>query len=108
MYTGLEIAKALGCTPESTTVSFSFRWKGLNDRKLSNWANPNYDVFGEQNSVQDSVTASADIPLDASNELIYNSLHKIVNKVFNLFSGFEVGPEAIRILTDKLRNRTLL
>src|SRR6266700_4075843 len=42
---GLQFVKGLGCEPETTLLSFAFRWTKLTGRQLESWAEPGRTLF---------------------------------------------------------------
>lgn len=104
---GLAFARVMGCDPESTTLSFAFRWKGLRNRRLSSWASPTRDIAGYKNDHQDEVTSWVDVPLEAPLSALSEYVAQVVQPLFRAFEGFEIGTGVIEDLSRRVIERKL-
>jgi len=104
---GISIAKAMGCKPEETTLTFKFAWNGLNGRELSSWANRGRFVSIDRKAYQDEVQITIDIPLDIPSSRISEFVKKVIDPLFELFDGFEISQSVVDDLTNRLLERRL-
>jgi hypothetical protein len=105
--TVIEFAKAMGYDQENTSILFGLKWTNLKGRELSAWANPRRYIekgwFAKQNEFYHEFA----IGLNTSNAIISQNLYSTINKLFNLFGGFEISYEAVDEWFNKLINRKL-
>lgn len=104
---GLAYAKAMGCDPETTTLSFGFRWNRLQNRDLSSWANPSRYLSGGRVAYQNEVLAYAEIPLNTPLSRIGEYSKQVIDPLFEVFDGFEISQDVIDDLAQRLINRRL-
>jgi len=102
----IEFAKSLGAA-ESSNVDFSFRWKGLQGRALSSWANPNRMLSWSPVAHQDILTTSINIPVDTAISAYSGYIHQIITPLFQVFSGFEIDESVTEDLVRRLVERRL-
>ncbi len=103
----LMFAKALGCNPETTQIKFGFKWTHLANRQLASWANPERYLSGGRSARQNEFYTETIIALNASNAAICGHLYDVINQLFNLFDGFEIGYQVVEDLFNRLINRRL-
>lgn len=104
---GRAFALALGCEPEKTALEFSFRWRGLEGRQLSSWANPERFIFPSAPAVQGEFISRASVPLDAPMTAIPEYTRQVVEGLFAVFGGYSISAEAIDDLVNRLLERRL-
>lgn len=97
----------MGYDLEHTVVKFGFKWTKLQNRKLCSWANPMGYISGGKVSHQDEFYTEIEIFLNASKTSICRNLYEIINRLFNLFDGFEIEYSVVEGLFNRLINRRL-
>lgn len=102
---GLAFAKALGCSSENCVLQFVFRWRGLQDRVTSTWANPKFRVFGHGPAHQDTVTVYQTVPIDTPNSAIAGLLAPTIAPLYQIFDGMNLNPSSVEVLVDDLLQR---
>ena len=103
----LSFAKAMGYDLEHTVVKFGFKWTKLQNRKLCSWVNPMGYISGGKVSHQDEFYTEIEIFLNASKTSICRNLYEIINRLFNLFNGFEIEYSVVEGLFNRLIDRRL-
>ena len=95
----IAFAKALGWTPDQTTLGFAFRWHNLKGRQLSAWANPFYDIMeggtAHDDQIESCVQFSLETPLSALPQFVDAATKR-------LFAAFEGATVPRRTLEDFL------
>ena len=102
----IEFAKSLGAS-ETSNVSFSFRWKGLQGRSLSSWANPNRMLSWSPVAHQDTLTTNITVPVDTAISAYSGYIHQVITPLFQVFSGFEINESVTEELVRRLVERRL-
>jgi hypothetical protein len=102
---GLAFAKAMGCNPETTQLAFSFKWSKLMGRKLCSWAHPGRYISQHGLAFQDEVLSFVYVPLETPDSAIAPYVSKVVNELFQIFEGFNLGMGIIEELVQKLIER---
>ena len=105
--TVIEFAKAMGYDQENTSILFGLKWTNLKGRELSAWANPRRYIIEKWSAEQNEFYHEFEIDLNTSNATISQNLYSTINKLFNLFGGFEISYEEVDKLFNKLINRKL-
>ena len=105
--TVIEFAKAMGYDQENTSILFGLKWTNLKGRELSAWANPRRYIEKGWVAKQNEFYHEFAIDLNTSNATISQNLYSTINKLFNLFGGFEISYEAVDEWFNKLINRKL-
>lgn len=103
----LEFAKAMGCDPETTSVSFAFRWSKLQGRELQSWAQPDRYISPTRQAYQDQHTSHVVVPLNAPASALGDYVRQAVNPLYAIFDGFSLGVEAVDDMTRRLVERNL-
>jgi len=103
----MTFARAMGLTPEETTLYFAFRWSRLRDRELSAWANPERFIFPGYVCRQPEVTSGVAVPLETPTSAIARFVRDVTAELFAAFNGFAPGPGVVEDLTAQLLNRGL-
>lgn len=104
---GLEFARALGCEPDKTSLSYTFVWDRLSGRTLSSWANPNRYLWENRKAYQDQVEIEVVVPLNTPNSRISEYTKTVIDDLFEVFEGFAIAPKVIEDLTSQLLSRNL-
>lgn len=104
---GVAFAKAMGCDPTSTLLSFAFRWTRLRGRELGSWAQPGRYVSPGRHAYQDEVMTLVNVPLEAPLSTLPEYVNQAVQPLFEVFDGFNLGREVIEDLTRRLIERRL-
>jgi hypothetical protein len=104
---GLAFGKAMGCKPESTILSFAFRWRRLKGRQLTSWANPGRYISPTRSAYQDEVLSFVDVPLETPLSALGEFVHKATQPVFEVFDGFSLSKDVTEDLTRRLVERRL-
>jgi hypothetical protein len=103
----LEFAKAMGCSPETTRLSFIFKWTKIKGRELSSWANIDRVIFPGKIAYQDEVTSQVSIPLETPSSAVAEYVHSITAPLFAVFNGMEFVFSVTEDLTKRLIERRL-
>lgn len=90
-----------------TTLSYAFRWSGLEGRELSSWANPGRFVPPEYVCRQHEARSLIAVPLSTPASAIAPFVREATADLFAAFGGYAVGGEAIENLTERLLTRNL-
>jgi hypothetical protein len=104
---GMAFAGALGCDPGTTVLEFAFRWKGLQGRTLSSWANPSRYLSAGHISAQDIVLCRTTVPLISAPEAIAGYTYSAVSSLFEVFGGFTPAKSVVEDLVARLLERRL-
>lgn len=100
----MAFARAMGFSPEKTTVVYAFRWSGLRGRRLSSWTHPTRSVFVRQESRQNvEEPPPLAVPLDTPTSALGPFVREATSGMFSAFGGFEPG----RGVTEELANEML-
>jgi Putative DNA-binding domain len=102
---GLSILKSIGAS-HNGTAHFRFDWTGLNNRKLSSWANPER-YFSSRTSQHDSASASISMPISSDQNQVPAFVKLATKALFATFQGFEISDSVIGDLVTKLVTRRL-
>jgi hypothetical protein len=96
MIAGLAIAKALGCSEDSTELGFAFRWTGLAGRVLDSWAS---GVGARQTiqrkSLDPDATAIVSLPLSTAASAVTPFVDAATRLLFAKFNGLAMPIQAI-------------
>jgi hypothetical protein len=103
---GLIFAKALGCDPDKTSLSFVFAWHRLKGRALSSWSSPNRRWFPSAKADRDSATSYIEVPLDLPPSRLGSETKLALEPLFDVFDE-EIGQDVADDLTTRLTTRTL-
>lgn len=102
----MEYARALGCPEETTTISFAFRWTGLDNRRLISWADPRRTLHSPHRSHEDSVTSTATIQIDTPRTSLFETVHALVSKLYRVFGGAKIDKGTVEeIMREMLQHR---
>lgn len=104
---GLAFGKAMGCKPDTTILSFAFRWSRLKGRQLVSWANPERYISPSRAAYQDEVLSFVDVPLETPLSAVSEFVHRATQPVFEVFDGFSLSKEVTEDLTRRLVERRL-
>ena len=107
MGVGMAFARALGWSPDGTTLGFAFRWHKLKGRRLTAWANP-YSTINEggiahDDMIETCVQFSLDTPLSALAQFV----DEATRRLFAAFDGATIPRPAIEDLIRRLFERRL-
>ena len=104
----LAFARAMGLTPEETTLRYLFSWTGLRERRLSVWTDPKrFGPLGTGSVCHEHEVESPmiSVPLDAPNSAIASFVRTATADLFAAFEGFEPGPGVTESLAEQLLGR---
>jgi len=103
--TGLAFTQALS-EDEGATLSFIFKWTGLENRFLTSWFHPDHDIDNKSKASVDECIYEANIPINASKTSITNYTFTIASRLFLTFGGYDkISLETIReIVNNYLMN----
>jgi hypothetical protein len=104
---GIAFAKAMGCDAEKTLLAFAFRWKKLQGRKLTSWAQPGRYISPGRSAYQDEVLALVNVPLDTPLSALSNFVNQAIQPLFEVFDGFVLSPDIVEDFTRRLIERRL-
>ncbi len=102
---GLEFAKAMGCEPEKTQLSFAFKWSKLRGRELSSWAWPGRYISPNRSAYQDEVMAISHIQLETPVSAISQFVYNIIKELLMVFDGFDPGFPLVDDFVQRLLER---
>jgi hypothetical protein len=102
---GLSFAKALG-RGEETTLSFAFRWKNLESRKLESWSDSRY-ISPHGTAMGNSAEGYIEIPADTPPDAIANYAQAATRDLFELWDGWQYPLRATEQQLERLLKRTL-
>jgi hypothetical protein len=103
---GLAFAKAMGCKPEETLLSYLFVWHNLRGRTLSNWANPQRSLYGHQPADRDQAHAYIEVPLDMPLSRLGSITKEVIDPLFDAFDQ-EISQAVFDDLTTQLVTRNV-
>lgn len=104
---GIVYAKAMGCNSENTLLAYAFRWKRLQGRELSYWAQPGRYISPERRAYQDEVEVSIIVPLETPLSALHTFVNQVVQPLYNVFDGFSLGENVVEELTQGLIERRM-
>lgn len=102
---GKALASILGDPPDELTLFFGFRWRGIKDRLLIGWANPEFDAGTNAPSRQDSVTVFAELSATANEQEIVEKTREVTGHLTTAFGGYELGAGFFQAQVSKLLKR---
>lgn len=101
----LSFARAMGCSEQTTSVAFAFRWTCLKGRHLTSWADPNRAFPSRGVSQQNEITTNVVIPLEVAASGLSPFVEAVVSPVFNLFGGMKFHSRVIDGIVEKTLQR---
>jgi hypothetical protein len=104
---GLTFARALGWEPETTLLSFGFRWTRLAGRDLDSWSNPMVAISSFGKAHDDGVDTHVEVPLETPVNAIAPYVEQAIRELFVLFGGYVMPSVAIEHWVQKLIGRNL-
>jgi hypothetical protein len=90
---GIAIAKSLGWQPPAN-LAFAFSWTKLKGRQLSPWADP-FSTLGGGVANDDVIETFVTLGLDTSPTALAPYVQRATERLFALFDGARVPPQAI-------------
>jgi hypothetical protein len=102
----LTFAKAMGAN-EDASLKVVFRWRGLQGRRLSSWANPMRFMPMEREARQDEVVSLVDIPVETAPGALAGYVKKATDPLFEIFDGFSLNQNVVEDLVQRLIERRL-
>jgi hypothetical protein len=103
----LAYARAVGTSGAGAAVLLGFRWTGLQGRELSSWAQPLRDISPGRHAYRDEVFSSVVVSLETPTSAIHQFVHAATESLFEAFDGFQLPPEVVEDLTNRLFQRRL-
>lgn len=104
---GMAFAKAMGCKPETTLLSFAFRWTKLKGRELSSWVQRDRFISRGRHAYQDEVVSFTDVPLETPLSALNEFVSEVVQPLFEVFDGLALSNNVIDELTRRVVERRL-
>jgi hypothetical protein len=94
--TGLSFARSLGCDEPKTSLTFGFRWTGLQGRHLTSWADRRRILrpYGGVSN-QDQIVRPVTVPLETPPAGIAPHVENVLRSLFTLFGGWEFDSRVI-------------
>jgi hypothetical protein len=92
---GLALTRGLGWPPETTTLAFGFRWKGLSGRELASWATSLSYISPGRTAYDDSAQSYVEVPLDTAPSAIAPYVEKVLRDLFIIFDGFTMPSQSV-------------
>lgn len=80
---------------ERKCIEFSFRWKGLSNRKLASWLRRERYFNANHEAYQDDITVSFCIERAKKLSVLYSQIYCKLLPVYRLFNEFEPGSKRI-------------
>jgi hypothetical protein len=112
----IRVAEAIGVAliygkaldaPDGSLVSISFRWRGLHNRELSAWAQPNRILRPGRHAYRDEVVSTALVPIGTPVSALHTFVRAVTEPLFEVFDAFQVSNQVAEEMTDGLFNRRL-
>jgi hypothetical protein len=95
----------MGYPAESTTLDFVFRWRGLQNRQLTNYDFKRYISPGRF-SGDDEIVSHISVPLDISLSSVPSIIPDAIERLFLAFSGVKFSTQVIEeIAAEGLKSR---
>lgn len=91
----------------SLTFPLNIEWKGLQNRVLASWVNPERRLHEEYRTNTDIVSVNTRVPVTTSQDQIIKLTQDIVGKLFLKFDGWECPLKVTEDLVGKLLSRRL-
>ncbi len=88
-------ARIMGCDESDSTITFAFRWRGMEGRHLTSWANPQRWFHAPEPSQEDEITSSVSIPLEVPQSGLASFADCATKELFALFGGWRFQPQVI-------------
>lgn len=101
----LAILKSIGASKEGTAY-FRFDWIGLQNRKLSSWANPERYISSRKSNYGNA-SSEISIPVSLDPNQISPFIKFATKPLFATFEGFEISDSVVEDLVTKLISRGL-
>ena len=109
IYIAVQFAKYL-CTDDQESnenILFQFKWTGLNNRVISNWADRMRLLYGDYTCHTDSVEKTLEIPVTCSKDQVSVYSKIVLDELFLHFDGWTCSPKAMDELAGTLLYRKL-
>ena len=105
---GLSMAGRLGWV-EGDSAGYGFRWTGLNDRKLSSWANSfrSFGSHGSGHSHSSTTDSFISVPVDTPHSALAPYVSTAVAPLFALFDGYSPSQELVETCVRKMIERKM-
>jgi hypothetical protein len=100
MIGALDIASQLKQPNEIINLSFQFRWVGLENRRLTAWANRNRAIlaaFGGGSAIQNECETRIDVPDDVSMPALPSFILEAIRPLFQLFEGRRIDLGSVEV-----------
>lgn len=101
-----QILLGLGA-PDQGKAHFLFNFNRLAGRELTYWAQPGRYISPGRVATQDDVTIPYTLSLNAGHPVIVEATHRVVNELFLLFDGFQIGRSVTEDMVTRLLQRRL-
>lgn len=98
-------AKAMGCDPEQTKLTYCFRWTKLKGRLLCSWRNPGRYISPGRTAYTDEVVSEIKVQLDTPNSALAEYVDLVTKPLFEAFDGFNAGFGNVEEITRKVIER---
>jgi hypothetical protein len=105
--TVLEFARGLGAKDDAHLV-FTFRWRGLQGRQLTSWANSRFPFFGLINKAtirQDQVITHGELQVDAAENRVVTLTHELLQPLYAAFDGNSLDLATVQAEVSDLMKR---
>jgi hypothetical protein len=102
---GLAFARAMGCTPDKTTLAFAFHWNTLKGRQLNTWTDPMRLIIGHHTAVDDLATTCVELSLETPPSAIAPYVEQATQDLFLKFDGYSMVRGVIEDLVSRLIQR---
>jgi hypothetical protein len=101
----LLFAKEFCGADSANELSVAFRWRGLADRHLSAWANPDRGFRTRNVASQDEFVTHVTVPVAIAPDAIGPHVEAVLKPLFRLFGGWEFQSRVLQqIVTDRVLN----
>lgn len=91
MALGIRFARAMGCIPEDTTLTFYLRWTRLHNRRLSSWVDGSSYWSPGGRAYQDEDISAIDVPIETSESALFQYVHEAIKRLYEVFDGFKLS-----------------
>jgi hypothetical protein len=103
---GINFAKAFKLD-ESGSLDFTFRWRGLESRALTSWANPGRSLSYDRHTREDVITSRIVVPSNAAQSTVSKYTTEATRPLFLAFEDFVLAPPVIDgVVTGLLERRS--
>lgn len=104
---GVNFGRAMDWNSDGS-AGFAFKWSGLENRQLNDWANPlQMLALGSRRSVTKEVDSFVEVPIGTPHNALAPYLMEVVAPLFAVFDGYQISDSVAEHALRRLLERRL-